>query len=142
MSYTRQQLAACVRNELRIAGYVFPGGLPGKLAMFAGYAIEHLWLDVELPISVSAVNAALKQCDAYMGGQKAGIYSGRWFFAQQGWLGLTIWSARPLWDANYDGIAVVEADFVPYGGWTTPVVKQFRGTTDIGHVHQIDMDAA
>jgi hypothetical protein len=53
VSYTRQQLAACVHNGLRIAGYVwcFPFAAPGsmltRLGMFDGYRLEFLALDVE-----------------------------------------------------------------------------------------------
>lgn len=140
LSYTRQQLDAATRNGLRIAGYVFPGGLATKLAMFDGYTIEFLWLDLELPISIHAVDQALAMCDAYLG-KLTGIYSGRWFFAQQGWLSLTRWSNRALWDSNYDGDPVLADDFRPYGGWTSCVVKQYHGTTDIGAVHELDLDS-
>jgi hypothetical protein len=146
VSYTRQQLEACVRNGLRIQGYVwcFPraseASMRNRLAMFDGFPIEALWLDVEQAGLYGAdVDRDLAVCDAYTG-RKTGIYSGRWYFANQGWLGIRWWADRPLWDANYDGVAVVKADFTPYGGWTTPVVKQFRGTSAIGSVHEIDMD--
>ena len=140
-TYTRQQLEACWRNGLRIQGYVFPGGLSWKLPMFDGYAIEGLWLDLELPITIAAVNAALQQCDAYIGGT-TGIYTGKWFFDQEGWSTKAYWANRPLWDANYDGVPVPAVDFVPYGGWTSCVIKQYRGTSSIGDVHMIDLDTS
>lgn len=138
-SYTRQQLAACVRNGLLIAGYVFPGDLVTKLAMFNGYVLRSLWLDIELPISIGAVDSVLMQCDAYFGGL-TGIYTGKWFFDQMWWSTLNLWSTRPLWDSNYDGDGNLLTDFRPYGGWTIPTIKQYAGTSSIGNVHQIDLD--
>ena len=146
ISYTRQQLLACVQNGLRIQGYVwcFPratkASMQSRLAMFDGFAIEALWLDVEQAgLSVADVDRDLALGDAYIGGME-GIYSGRWFFVQQGWLNVTKWSNRPLWDSNYDGVPVVAANFRPYGGWTVPAIKQYQGTSTIGHVQQIDLD--
>lgn len=116
-----------------------------RLFLFEGYDLEHLWLDVEqVGLKVADVDRDLATCDAYMGGKLTGIYSGRWFFSDQGWLGLTKWAdqGRALWDSNYDQVPVVEANFRPYGGWTKPAIKQYRGTSSIGHVSQIDLDVA
>lgn len=149
VTYTAQQLQACVRNGLRIQGYVWctPGAsksvVAARLALFEGYDLEALWLDVEQSgLKVADVDRDLPMCDAYMAGKLTGVYSGRWFFAQQGWLNWTTWSNRPLWDSNYDHVPVVATDFRPYGGWTVPVVKQYAGTSAIGSVHQIDLDVA
>lgn len=138
-SYTRQQLAMAVAHGFRVQGYLFPGSVAAKLRLFDGAPIENLWLDVELPITETAVNQALALCDAYLGGV-TGIYSGKWFFDSQGWSHQGLWAGRPLWDSHYDGLAVTQADFTPYGGWTTPAVKQYAGTSSIGHVHQLDLD--
>lgn len=140
-SYTQQQLAACAPH-FKLAGYVFPASdvyLWQRLRLFAGYVLEALWLDVELPVSRESVDASLAICDSYLG-HATGVYSGKWFFDRQGWSQHDYWADRMLWDSNYDGVAVTEADFTPYGGWTKPVVKQYAGTTSIGHVHQIDLD--
>lgn len=145
-SYTRQQLSMCVDNGLRIAGYVFPGYLATKLDMFQGFDIEFLILDVELPISIDDVNASLAICDQYMAAhgrpRLTSIYSGRWFFANMGWLGYTQWAdeGRALWDSNYDDTPMTRSDFRPYGGWAFPAVKQYHGTTDVGHIHTVDLD--
>jgi hypothetical protein len=149
VSYTRQQLEACVRGGLRIQGYVWctpsvaggSGSLTrSRLSLFDGFAIEALWLDVEQAnLKRFDVDRDLAVCDAYTG-RKTGVYSGQWFFAKQRWLDVTWWADRPLWDSRFDGVPVVEANFVPYGGWTNPVVKQFRGTSSIGSIHEIDMD--
>jgi hypothetical protein len=142
-----QQLAMCRKNGLRVQGYCwcFPGAskssMTSRLAMFDGFAIEALWLDVEQAgLKVADVDRDLALCDAYMQGKPTGVYSGRWFFAQQGWLGLTKWADRPLWDSNYTGIAEVGSGFIPYGGWTNPTITQYAGTSSIGSVQQIDLD--
>ena len=129
-----------------MAGYLwcFPGdthaSVQSRLQMFDGFLIESLWLDVEQAgVKTTDVDRDLALCDAYIG-KLTGVYSGRWFFVQQGWLGHTAWSNRPLWDSLYNGVPVVGADFVPYGGWTQPVISQYRGTSAIGHVSQIDLD--
>jgi hypothetical protein len=128
-----------MEQRLRLQGYVFPGGLTEKLHMFDGAPIENLWLDVELPITEAGVDQGLLQCDAYLGGT-TGIYSGKWFFDGQGWSYRGYWAGRPLWDADYNGVAVTQEGFVPYGGWTTCVIKQYRGTSNVGSVHQLDLD--
>lgn len=142
-SYTRQQLQACVDNGLRIAGYVwcFPGtDVASRLSMFQGFNLDALWLDVEQQgLTTANVQRDLDVCDAFEdNGKLTGIYTGKWFWDQMGWGDL--WSNRPLWDAHYDAVAATDQNFAPYGGWTSCVVKQYRGTSDIGTVHQIDMD--
>jgi hypothetical protein len=140
-SFTRQQLDMASRHGFSLMGYVFPDGLESKLPMYDGYQLLALWLDVELPITRAGVDAALAQCDSYFGA-RTGIYTGKWFFDQQGWSQQSYWADRDLWDSNYDGIAVVGADFRPYGGWDHRVIKQYAGTSSIGSVHQIDLDVA
>ena len=148
MSYTRQQIDACIRNGLRIAGYVwcFPGdtasSMHSRLKMFDGFALESLWLDVEQShVKVADVDSDLAVCDAYSG-HLTGIYSGHWYFQQQGWLGVTKWAdqGRPLWDSRYDGVPVTQAGFVAYGGWHSCLIKQYAGTSTVGSVSQIDLD--
>lgn len=146
ISYTRQQLDACRRNGLRIAGYCwcFPGdtraSIQSRLAMFDGYTLESLWLDVEqVGLHIADVTRDLAIMDLYFG-RPVGVYTARWFWQQQGWLGWTAWSDRPLWTANYDSNPDTTVDFVPFGGWTSTVIKQFVGTSAIGTVSQIDLD--
>lgn len=148
VSWTRQQLHACARNGLRIQGYVwcFPGAskasMSSRLGMFDGSNIERLWLDVEQAgLKASDVDRDLSVCDHYMSA-KVGCYSGRWFFARQGWLGHTAWSDRLLWDSHYNGEPVVGAGFIPYAGWTVPTMSQFAGTSSVGSVHEIDLNVA
>jgi hypothetical protein len=140
-TYTTQQLQAASAAGFQLQGYVFPGGLDYKLPMFDGYNLEGLWLDLEIPITIEGVDEALAATDAYIKGV-TGIYSGRWFFVQQGWLTMTKWAdqGRPLWDSNYDGDAVVDDNFHPYGGWDHCVVKQYAGTSSVGSCHEIDLN--
>ncbi len=159
-TYTRQQLAAALRNGLRIAGYIwcFPvASVSSRLLMFDGFPLEFLALDVEQAgLSIANVDRDLALCDEYMVAQgmvptglskdsfrllhPTIIYTARWFFAQQGWLGLTRWSERPLWEALYDGIPDVSVGFWPYGGWTKMTIKQWRGTSNVGEVQQVDLN--
>lgn len=147
ISYTRQQLSACVRNGLRIQGYIWCWSTPSvlsRLPMFNGYELENLWLDVEQAgLPQSSVDRDLTLCDEYI--QKTShIYSGRWFFADQNWLNLTKWSdqGRLLWDSNYDNNPDVDAGFRPYGGWNQCEIKQYIGTSSIGSVHEIDLNVS
>lgn len=145
-TFTRQQLTVAQRNGLRLAGYAwcFPGAtegsIRGRLAMFDGFTLEFLALDIE-QAGTHVVDAErdLPICDAYWGG-KTWVYTAHWFFAQQGWLHQSLWPDRPLWEALYDGVPDVNVGFVPYGGWTRMTMKQFRGTSSIGQVDQIDLN--
>lgn len=146
ISYTRQQLDAAVRNGLRVRGYCwsFPNTLSGsmqsRLQMFNGFQIEDLWLDVEQKGLVEAdVDRDLVVCDSYLG-QKVGIYTARGVYASLGFSAITKWSDRPLWDANWDGIADVDVGFMSYGGWDHCQVKQFGGENSIGSVTFIDLN--
>lgn len=145
-TYTRQQLTVAQRNALRLAGYgwCFPdapeSSMRGRLAMFDGFELEFLALDVEeAGTIVLDVERDLALCDAYIRG-KAWMYSGKWFFDQQGWSHLSLWADHPLWDSNYDQIPDVDVGFRPYGGWTQAALKQFRGTSSVGSVNQIDLN--
>ncbi len=146
ISHAQQQLGICEDTGLRLQGYVwcFPGGsrasMNERLAMFDGYALEALWLDVEEKgLKIADVDRDLALCDSYLS-RLTGIYSGRWFWQDQGWLGLTKWAARPLWNSAYDGLADVDVGFEPYGGWTAVQMKQYQGTSAIGSVQQICLD--
>lgn len=145
-SYATQQLAVAARNGLRLAGYLWcftassAASVNNRLMMFDGYTLEFLALDAEAgSLSVADVDRDLTRCDAYWGGV-TWLYSGKWFFDQQGWSNDSRWSTRPLWDAHYDGIADPDVNFVPYGGWTQCQAKQFQGTSSIGSLTEIDLN--
>lgn len=44
--------------------------------------------------------------------------------------GYTGGSAYPLWYAHYDGSASF-SDFRPFGGWSHPAIKQYRGDATV-----------
>lgn len=149
ISHTSQQCQMVAQYGLELHGYVwcFPGesatSIDSRLAMFNGKPVRRLWADVEQAgLSSHDVDLLLSRCDMYLPTQLTGVYSGRWFFVQKGWLNLTRWSERDLWDANYvDGVPDPTVGFVPYGGWDHCVIKQFKGTSDVGTVHEVDLDA-
>jgi hypothetical protein len=154
-TYTRQQLTACVAYGLRVAGYVwcFPGAsvtsIRDRLHMFDGYALEFLALDLEQGgLTRPDVERDLIECDAYIAAvpsaraKRTYIYSGKWYFDQQGWSNFTWWCDRPLWDSFYNGVPVAGHGFRPYGGWTKPTMSQFQGTSTVGSVSNVDLNVS
>jgi hypothetical protein len=136
-SYTRQQLSKAVEVGLRISGYIwnFPNvDVSRRLSMFDGFDLEWLALDVEQAgVTVANVNRDLLLCDRYQGATE--MYTARWFFQNQRWLGLKVWAARRLWNADYDDDGSdPAAGFVPFGGWTQPYMKQFSDSAWFGGV--------
>lgn len=108
--------------------------------MFDGYTLEALFLDVEeAGLHRADVDRDLAVCGKYSG-QVTGIYTGKWFFDQQGWSGETWWSAHPLWVSIFNSVADVDVGFKPFHGWTQCQMKQFQGTSSIGEVSQIDLN--
>lgn len=143
---TAQQLAACrdasIQTDLYI--YLWPGDTPStiqsRLALADGFTIRRLWLDVEESgVTEAQVAWALAQLDSFPSKlDQAGVYTGGWFWPQ---VGSTIaFSDRPLWDSNFDGIPDASRGFRPYGGWTSPAVKQYMGTSSLSGVGGIDRD--
>lgn len=111
-----------------------------RLAMFDGFRLEAVWLDVEQAgLTQADIDRDLALIDSYTG-RLTGCYTGKWYFDQQGWSQHTWWSDRPLWDSNYTGVPEVGSGFKPYGGWTWPTITQFQGTSAIGSVQQIDLN--
>eukprot|EP01100_Stratorugosa_tubuloviscum_P011995 TRINITY_DN54_c1_g1_i4.p1 TRINITY_DN54_c1_g1~~TRINITY_DN54_c1_g1_i4.p1 ORF type:complete len:225 (-),score=110.25 TRINITY_DN54_c1_g1_i4:70-720(-) len=62
-------------------------------------------------------------------GQVVGVYTSKsqWDPIMGSWSGL---SKYALWYPHYDGSASF-SDFVAFGGWTKPAIKQYAGTTSI-----------
>lgn len=107
--------------------------------MFNGFPLESLWLDVEEGgLKQSDVDRDLALCDKHQG-SLTGIYSAKWVFSMMGWLGVTKWARRALWTANYDDIPDPDVGFVPFSGWASCAAKQYRGTTTVGVVSEIDL---
>ena len=98
--------------------------------------VGRLWVDceddssgIEPGVIVELIDTAVEACALI----PAGIYTGRWW-----WAPATSDSRRfsdlPLWHAQYtrsaDERPVFDA-FTAYGGWTRPLMWQFRGTTQL-----------
>lgn len=154
---TRQQIETCLAAGLHVDAYIWlwfdldARDIERKLALLDGLAVRQLWLDVEDQSAArfdqatceAKVDAALMACDARRGtnGQPAGVYTGRWFWADQQYMGNTTrYADRELWDANYDHIADAAVGFVPYGGWTAPRIKQYQGSTSLAGVSGLDLN--
>jgi hypothetical protein len=154
---TGQQVMACIDAGFSVDAYVWLwfdadiDDIHHKLSLIDGLAIRQLWLDVEDTAAIrydaatcnAKVSAALAVCDAYgtTSGQRCGTYSGRWFWIDNRYMGnTTAFADRELWDANYDDVADAAMGFVPYGGWTGPRIKQFRGSTTVGTVGGLDLN--
>jgi len=58
-----------------------------------------------------------------------GVYTGKsqWEPIMGSWSG---GSSRGLWYAHYDNVANFN-DFVPFGGWSKPAIKQFQGDVTV-----------
>lgn len=145
---TREQIQQCLAAGLTVDAYVwlwFDYGVKDierKLALLDGLPIRQLWLDVEDSAAVrydqatkeAKIADALAACDArpVTSGERTGIYSGRWFWADRRYAGNTAaFSDRLLWDADYDDL-VDTGGFVSYGGWTERAIKQYAGSQPDG----------
>lgn len=134
-------------NELGV--YMFPCFNPEKAPevqvedMVKGLGsarYSSIWLDMETNTSPNCgwsknfddncqftaklVDAALKS------GKKVGIYASTYMWGQimGGADRCTKFLHLPLWYAHYDGVTSF-SDFKPFGGWTKPYAKQYKGTT-------------
>ena len=155
---TRAQIQACLDAGLTVDAYVWlwfdldANDIQRKLHLLDGLNVRQLWLDVEDTASINysqaaceakVVSDALAACDAYptSSGARTGVYSGRWFWLDRRYMGnCTTFADRALWDANYDDVADTKLGYVPYGGWATVAIKQFRGSTSIGGVGGLDLN--
>ena len=148
---TVQQIQACQAAGLDVEAYVFlwfglgTSDIQAKLGLLDGLGIRRVWLDVEdtgarslrLPKRISVVQGALNAIAA--AGYDNGIYTGYWFWS--GYMGNTsALNSYDLWDAHYDGDPNVSTGFVPYGGWSTCLIKQYAGTSTLDGVGNVDLD--
>lgn len=96
-----------------------------------------IWLDIEGSQYWKGDFAANKQfyqelydsCAAL--GVRCGVYSS--YYMWQSIFGSTAYcygQESPLWYAHYDGVAAF-SDFTPFGCWSSPFAKQFRGDTSL-----------
>mmetsp|Transcript_22534 Transcript_22534/g.32930 ORF Transcript_22534/g.32930 Transcript_22534/m.32930 type:complete len:211 (+) Transcript_22534:39-671(+) len=124
-----------------VDGYIFPCyscGNPAKqmddtvnALKNAGAKYGMLWIDVEGTSYWSSstsnnVNFIQGMVDE---GLKKNVTLGIYTSSSQ-WNPITGGSTQfkkyPLWYAHYDGVSSF-SDFVPFGGWTSPAIKQYKG---------------
>lgn len=154
---TREQITALLAAGFTVDAYVWlwmdldTMDILHKLSLLDGLPVRQLWLDVEDTAAVKydqamcelKVDTALKACDQYptTSGQKTGIYTGRWYWADPRYMGnSTKFSDRELWDSRYDDIPDTQVGFTPYGGWSASRIKQFRGTSVLAGISGIDLN--
>lgn len=92
-----------------------------------------IWIDIEtfawssnLSSNQNFITAMVNQLKSL--GQHIGVYTN--YYNWQAIVGLS-WtgcSSLPLWYAHYDNNPSF-SDFVPFGGWTTPSIKQYNDDT-------------
>ena len=63
-------------------------------------------------------------------GVNYGIYASAYMWGSIMGDGCTVGGSNPLWYAHYDGDAGFD-DFSPFGGWSTPAMKQYTGTSNL-----------
>lgn len=109
------------------------GELRGEYNSTTGVSVGMLWLDIEgtdywSSSTSNNVNFLKQMADE---GDKRGVSLGIYSSASQ-WNpimgGSTAFSKYPLWYAHYDNNPSF-SDFAPFGGWTKPNIKQYKGTT-------------
>jgi len=127
--------------------YLFPcfscgngyGQAQSMINYLKGYQANYgmVWLDIEGPGQYWSGNQAANQAffnDLVSGAEAMGAHIGIYTSASQ-WIPImgssfTAGSKFPLWYANYDG-EVNYDDFTPFGGWSTPSIKQYNGNLEI-----------
>ena len=121
-----------------------------------GVQYGRVWLDIEWNltppcewnISDPAGNCRFlgQLLDAVVAkGRYVGVYCGPVFWNEyMGGDNCTVGKEYPLWWARYDGMPTNYSDFIPFGGWDSPNIKQYRGgwpKDNVCGVHElIDQD--
>lgn len=62
--------------------------------------------------------------------KKIGIYASNYMWKQimGSSTNCSLFTQLPLWYAHYDGVPAF-TDYASFGGWNTPYIKQYKGTT-------------
>jgi len=131
-----------------VDAYIFPcfscGNPRGQVQQTINYLNSYnckygmLWFDIEAPqLWSSDLNANVNflsemMSEAVNNGKRIGIYASQyeWTSIMGNWDGARFY---PLWYPHYDG-SPSYSDFVPFGGWTSPSMKQFAGDSWICNV--------
>lgn len=136
-SHAERALTICKQEGLDIAGYVYLSDqYRGNFHVQAGKeAAGSTWdslafvaIDVEYhqgAIPDLMIKEALEEVEKT---QTPIIYTAQWYWDAYR-MSSTSFSEYPCWSAFYDGVP--ELDVRPYGGWSTFIGKQYKGTTDI-----------
>ena len=148
----QQQIQACSDFGMPFECYIYdylsvPSWRDRALVGIQALAWQpaQVWADEEdttakvMPLKrrIDAVAATLTAIEA--AGFDTGVYTGAWFWT--GYMGNTpAFRSYPLWDALYDGDPNLASDFTPYGGWTQRTIKQYRGTSTLHGVGNVDLD--
>ena len=103
---------------------------------------DMLWLDIEdtsqhaywgpnSQVNRQWMQSLYQAAVGAVGASRVGIYSSHtmWnlIFSETDW---ACCQSAPLWYAEYDG-GISFSDFEPFGGWTSPVGKQFAGSVTL-----------
>jgi len=121
-SYTRQQCQAALDHGWELNGYIWcPSNYNARLALFNGFKLNELYLDVEeSQLTWDEIDAGFRACDSYISGV-TGMYTRANMFNP--WTNK--YSFRKLWVAYYDNVPDVNVGFKPFGGWTEAYMKQY-----------------
>jgi GH25 family lysozyme M1 (1,4-beta-N-acetylmuramidase) len=74
-------------------------------------------------------------------GKKVGIYASSYMWGQimGGSDQCNKFMDLPLWYPHYDNVPNF-SDFKPFGGWTKPEIKQYKGDINLCGVIELDLD--
>lgn len=131
INYLKSNGIAPLTNGLTHSEYMSAHNHTGAAPLTA--TVGMIWLDIEGTQYWSS--SASSNVDFIQGmvdeGNKQGVVLGMYTSNSQ-WTpiagGSTQFSQYPLWYPHYDNSASF-SDFVPFGGWTSPAIKQYQGTT-------------
>jgi len=111
----------------------------GLVSFLSGSKYGNIWLDIETNPSSGCgwSSDQSSNCNYIQGmiqegsklGKKIGVYASEYMWTSIAGSSCTVGASSPLWYADYDNEPNFD-DFKPFGGWTTPTMKQYQtGTT-------------
>lgn len=110
------------------------------LNICAAFGVKRLWLDCEdsmHPFNPKQLDECINLC--HQAGVEAGIYTGRWWWEPQT-DNSSAYAHLPLWHAEYvDAPPDDFTGFKAYGGWSQPLIWQWKGTTSFCG-HSVDLN--